>query len=84
MNSGNQETAALGNPREELIYFDKDLSWSLEVDEFIDCVKTGRQVAVGSSHDALKAMELVHAIYDADDKWHAAEAPRATGKERVT
>lgn len=83
MNSRNQERAALGNPREELIYFDKDESWAQEIAEFVECMKSGKPVAVGSSHDALKAMELVHAIYDADDQWRTANAPREARTERV-
>lgn len=29
---------AVGNPCEEVTYFDRDLSWDLEVEEFIRCV----------------------------------------------
>lgn len=83
MNPRNQQTAALGNPREELIYFDKDQSWSLEIDEFVDCIRIGRPVSVGSSHDALKAMELVYATYDNDEKWCAPRKPRRPRKPRV-
>lgn len=65
------EGHALGNPREEITYFDRDLSWQLEVEDFVDCVKNDKKVCVGSSKDALKAMELVHKIYHADTKWGA-------------
>jgi predicted dehydrogenase len=83
-NPRNPETAALGNPREELIYFDKDLSWSLEIEEFAGCIKTGSPVGTGSSHDALRAMELVYAIYDADEDWRKPKKPRGARKQRVT
>jgi len=64
------ESFALGNPREEITYFDRDLSWELEVEDFVECIKNNKKVSVGSSEDALKAMELVHRIYDADAKWN--------------
>lgn len=83
-NPRNPDTAALGNPREELIYFDKDLSWSLEIDEFVDCIRTGKPVGTGSSHDALRAMELVHAIYEADGGWQKTKKPHNARKQRVT
>lgn len=84
MRPRNPESARLGNPREELIYFDKDVSWSLEINDFVDCIRTGKPVAVGSSQDALKAMELVYATYDGDKKWRAGRKPRRARKQRVT
>ena len=63
------EAFAMGNPREEVTYFDRDRSWELEVEEFVDCIRNDKKVVVGSSEDALKAMELVHKIYNADPKW---------------
>ncbi|MFH1727670.1 MAG: Gfo/Idh/MocA family oxidoreductase [Pseudomonadota bacterium] len=63
------ESFALGNPREEIIYFDQDKSWELEIEDFWDCVKNNKKVLVGSSNDAYKAMELVYKIYNSDKKW---------------
>lgn len=63
------ESFALGNPREEITYFNQDRSWQLEVQDFVDCIKSDRKVTIGSSEDALKAMELVYKIYSADRKW---------------
>jgi predicted dehydrogenase len=60
---------ALGNPREELTYFNQDRSWELEIDDFVNCIKNDRPVTTGSSQDAVKAMEMVYRIYAADDKW---------------
>jgi len=60
---------AVGNPKEEVAYFNQDRSWELEVREFVECIKNDKKVTVGSSEDALKAMELVHKIYSADTKW---------------
>ena len=60
------EAFALGNPREESIYFDQDISWSSEIGEFVDCIQNNRPVIDGSSQDALKVMELVDKIYQDD------------------
>ena len=61
------QSFAVGNPREEIIYFDSDPSWQDEVDEFADSVLNGRKVVCGSCLDALKALELVYKIYGADE-----------------
>jgi predicted dehydrogenase len=55
--------AALGHPREEIIYFDRDLSWELQVKELIHCIRTGKPVADSSSEDALRVLELIEAVY---------------------
>jgi len=57
---------ATGKPREEIVYFDTDPSWELEVVEFIDHVLADTPVISGTSEQALKAMELVYAIYRDD------------------
>lgn len=58
-----------GRPREEVALFDQDHSWEREVAEFADCVVHDRPVSVGTSEDALRAMELVYRIYQGDDSW---------------
>lgn len=58
------ETFAMGKPREEKIFFDTDESWKLELDEFVDCILNNKQVYNGNSEDALKVMELIEAIYN--------------------
>lgn len=63
------ESLALGNPREENVYFDHDPSWRHEVDEFADSILNGGKVIHGTSHDAMRAMELVYKIYEADESW---------------
>ena len=63
------ESSAMGNPHEEITYFDQDRSWELEVENFVDCIKNDKKVSIGSSEDALKAMDLVYKIYTADTKW---------------
>jgi len=57
------ESQALGNPSEETIYFDKDLSWEIEVDMFAQSIIKNIPVHDSNSEDAYKAMELVHLSY---------------------
>jgi predicted dehydrogenase len=59
----------VGDPREEITYFDQDFSFTREVEEFAECVLRDRKVEVGTSEDALKAMELVYRIYAGDPIW---------------
>ena len=54
---------ALGNPREETIYYDVDPSWDIEVAHFIDCIREEKPVERGTSLDALKVMEIVDEVY---------------------
>ena len=61
------EGFAQGKPREEIIYFDTDPSWELEVAEFIEHIQQDTPVISGTSEQALKAMQLVYAIYENDD-----------------
>ncbi|MFB3883640.1 MAG: Gfo/Idh/MocA family protein [Thermodesulfobacteriota bacterium] len=57
------EAEAIGNPSEEITYFDRDLSWELEVQEFIRCIDENIPVAKSSSEDALKVMEIIDKAY---------------------
>ncbi|MBF0239112.1 MAG: Gfo/Idh/MocA family oxidoreductase [SAR324 cluster bacterium] len=57
------ETEAVGNPSEEIIYFDKDMSWELEMQTFIDCIQNDKPVTLSSSHDALMVMEIIEKAY---------------------
>lgn len=59
--------AAQGKPREEILYFDADPSWELEVAGFLDNVLNDTPVQSGTSEQALKAMQLVYAIYQNDE-----------------
>ena len=54
---------AVGNPSEEVTYFDRDLSWDLEVEEFIRCILEGKPVTLSSSADALRVMEVIDRAY---------------------
>jgi len=57
------QTTAIGNPAEEVNYFDKDSSWDLEVDQFCDCIENNLPVTVSSSQDALKVMDVIEKAY---------------------
>jgi predicted dehydrogenase len=57
------EPTALGTPREELVYFDSDLSWDVQVRELMACIREDRPVTDSSSLDALRVMEIVDAVY---------------------
>ena len=57
------EAEAVGNPSEEVTYFDRDASWDLEVAEWARCIRENAPVTVASSHDALRVMEIVQAAY---------------------
>ncbi len=61
-------------PAEETLYFDEDPSWATELDTFIQCVRDDTVVTSGNSEQALKAMELVFAIYHNDDAFMASPA----------
>tara|TARA_B100000787_G_C16069908_1_gene239416 strand:- start:15 stop:740 length:726 start_codon:yes stop_codon:yes gene_type:complete len=58
-----------GAPFEQITRYDKDLSWSLEIDEFIDCIINNKQVVNSTSDDALQTMKLVQKIYYSDPSW---------------
>lgn len=57
------ETFAVGNPSEEVTYFDKDMSWEIEVENFVDCILNDKPVDKSSSHDAFCAMKIVDDAY---------------------
>lgn len=57
------EALALGNPREEIIYFDRDDSWEREVGEFLGAIKEGRPATHGTLEDAARAMAIVRDVY---------------------
>ena len=57
------ETEAVGNPAEEITYFDTDDSWNIEVDMFLKAIRTGESVTASSSEDALSVMKLIQQCY---------------------
>ena len=63
------EAYSVGNPQENVIYFNEDKSWEREIDDFVDYIQNNKKVVIGSSYDAMKVTELVHRIYKADSIW---------------
>lgn len=59
------EAVALGNPREELTYYDTDLSWMVQVERFVECILEDRPVTESTAEDALRVMEIVDRVYRA-------------------
>lgn len=57
------EAEAVGNPSEEITYFDRDLSWDIEVGKMVDCIKSNKPVTESSSSDAWKVMRIVDRAY---------------------
>lgn len=57
------EALALGNPREEIIHFDRDESWEKEVHEFLMAVKEGRPPMHGTLEDARRVMQIIRDVY---------------------
>ena len=61
----------LGDPQEVTTRFSDDASWKEETQDFIGAVKRNEVPTSSSSAEALRTMELVYAIYDADPLWKA-------------
>ena len=61
--SDENDAAAAGNPREEVIYFDTDRSWHVQVQDLINCIKNDLPVTDSSTYDALRVMEIVDHVY---------------------
>ena len=59
----------IGDPPEEVIYYDTDPSWEEEISRFTDCIMQNKPITSGSSLDALNTMKLVYKIYYADPQW---------------
>jgi predicted dehydrogenase len=57
------ETEAMGNPSEEIIYFDRDLSWETEVNKIAECIKNNAPVAESTSLEALRVMQIIEKAY---------------------
>ncbi len=56
-------SAAVGNPREEVVHFDQDLSWELQVQELVNCIRGNSPVTDSSTLDALRVMEIIDTVY---------------------
>ncbi len=78
------ETRAVGKPREETIYFDRDDSWRLEIEEFYDVVTGKKTEYHGTLADSFRCMSLVYQIYDADPKGFWGEQSQHDNAQRHT
>ncbi len=61
-----------GSYPEEATQYVEDNSWQEEVDEFASLIADDLPVTNGSSEDALKVMEMVYRVYNADPRWRDA------------
>ena len=62
------EALALGNPREEIIHFDRDESWDQEVHEFLIAARERRPATHGTLEAARAVMELIRDAYAVGDR----------------
>lgn len=58
-----------GDPREQKTSYNRDNSWRDEIADFVEAIDQDGPIAVGSSQDALRTMQLVYRIYCADPEW---------------
>ncbi|MBT7755602.1 MAG: Gfo/Idh/MocA family oxidoreductase [Candidatus Magasanikbacteria bacterium] len=63
------EGESVGSQQEKTYTFLNDNSWKDEIDEFADCIVKNRPIANGTSYDALKVMEMIFNVYQADKTW---------------
>lgn len=76
------ETRAIGRPREEKIFFDTDDSWKLEIEEFHDCLIGKTNQPSGNTTDALNVMKLIESIYSAANS-NSPETQEAAESEKI-
>jgi predicted dehydrogenase len=57
------EKVAVGNPREEITYYDHDPSWDIQVEHFVDCIVGGRPIDDSTSADAHAVMKIIDTVY---------------------
>ena len=65
------DDAAAGDPREQMTRYNFDGSWRDEIFDFADAILSDKEIAYGSSLEALRTMHLVYRIYCADPEWAA-------------
>ena len=71
---GTADAAGSQPPDEETVYFDEDPSWAAELEAFLRAIHNDTPVQSGNSEQALRAMELVYAIYQDDTSFMASPA----------
>lgn len=60
-----------GNLIERTIKYNEDNSWYKEVHAFLECIHDGRAPEIGSITDAVRTLNHVYKIYDADSTWQS-------------
>jgi predicted dehydrogenase len=58
-----------GLPKEKTYTFNRDISWSEEIKEFIKAIEQGKDIIHGTYEEALLTMKLIEQIYKADKLW---------------
>ena len=58
-----------GIPEELTFKYNEDVSWGLEIDEFLNSVKSNKKILHGSIDDAILTMRLIEKIYTSDPNW---------------
>ena len=66
-----RENSVFGSLSGTTTQYLEDTSWNDEITEFTDLIINDKPVDQGNSYDALKVMELIYKIYDADKNWIA-------------
>ena len=61
-----------GDPREQTTQYNKDPSWDIEINTFVNAIINNQKIQSGSSDDALRTMKLVYKIYHSDPDWREA------------
>lgn len=73
-----------GDPREATRHYDNDPSWADEIAEFAKAIHGGAKIENGSSLDALRTMQLVYRIYEADERWRRTLRNQGVGRQDAT
>jgi len=58
-----------GLPKETTYTFNKDISWTEEIKEFIKAIEQDKDIIHGTFEEALLTMKLIEQIYKADRLW---------------
>ena len=53
--------------KKNILHLKKDNSWREEIKNFAELIKKGSKVKIGSSFQALNAMEVIEKIYKSDN-----------------
>ena len=67
--------------REERYIYEIDASWSDEIEEFMNAIKTDSEIVVGTTKDALKLMRIIEKIYEDGFEQTGSHDTRSYGKQ---